>query len=215
MTYSSTYCALISKRLQNPISKADCYCETHHIIPKSEGGDNDKSNLVNLTAREHYIAHLLLARIYDDKKMWFALNMLVHGNGFKNYQHMSSRIYQVLKTNYAKVNDGGREKNTGKKRTPEQKERMRQVKLGAKNPMFGKKRSAEARKKTSDALKGHVGYWRGKKIPDATIQKRACGIRGRKHWNNGIIDVFSAECPEGFVRGKLHKTIALNRGMKK
>ena len=69
MTYSAIYCALISKRLENPITKNDCYCETHHIIPKSEGGSNDKSNLVNLTAREHYIAHLLLWKIYKDYKM--------------------------------------------------------------------------------------------------------------------------------------------------
>ena len=47
------------------------------------------------------------------------------------------------------------------------------------------------------------------------MDKRSTAIRGKKHWNNGIIDVFSVECPEGFVRGKLHKTIAWNRGMKK
>ena len=53
MTYSAVYCALISKRLQNPIEKGSgIYVEKHHIIPKSEGGTNDKDNLVNLTARE-------------------------------------------------------------------------------------------------------------------------------------------------------------------
>ena len=214
MTYSAVYCSLISKRLQNQLPKVE-YGENHHIIPKSEGGDNDKSNLVRLSAREHYVAHLLLARIYDDKKMWCALNRLVHGNDFKKYQHVSSRMYQNLKTNYAKFNDGGREKNTGKKRTPEQKERIRQAKLGAKNPMFGKKHSAEARQNLSDSLKGHVGYWRGKKQDKQTVDKRSTAIRGKKHWNNGIIDLFSVECPEGFVRGKLHKIIAWNRGMKK
>ena len=81
--------------------------------------------------------------------------------------------------------------------------------------MFGKKRSAEARQNLSDSLKGHVGYWRGKKQDKQTVDKRSTAIRGKKHWNNGIIDVFSVECPEGFVRGKLHKTIAWNRGMKK
>lgn len=63
MTYSAVYCALISKRLQNPITKDDCYCEKHHIIPKSEGGDDSDGNIVNLKAREHYVAHLLLAKI--------------------------------------------------------------------------------------------------------------------------------------------------------
>ena len=36
------------------------YKEVHHIIPKSCGGSNDKDNLVALTAREHYIIHMLL-----------------------------------------------------------------------------------------------------------------------------------------------------------
>jgi 5-methylcytosine-specific restriction endonuclease McrA len=33
------------------------YSENHHIIPKSLGGSNDKSNIVALTAREHFICH--------------------------------------------------------------------------------------------------------------------------------------------------------------
>ena len=40
------------------------YCEAHHIIPKCLGGSDDKTNIILLTAREHYIAHLLLRRIY-------------------------------------------------------------------------------------------------------------------------------------------------------
>jgi hypothetical protein len=38
----------------------------HHIIPKCLGGSDDKENIVKLTIRYHIIAHLLLARIYDD-----------------------------------------------------------------------------------------------------------------------------------------------------
>lgn len=49
MTYSAVYCALISKRLKNPITKDDCYVERHHIIPKSEGGLDEPDNLVYQT----------------------------------------------------------------------------------------------------------------------------------------------------------------------
>ena len=38
----------------------DTYTETHHIVPYCISKDNSKNNLVVLTAREHYIAHLLL-----------------------------------------------------------------------------------------------------------------------------------------------------------
>jgi hypothetical protein len=32
-----------------------CYVEKHHIIPRSCGGSDDKSNLVKLTARETFL----------------------------------------------------------------------------------------------------------------------------------------------------------------
>ncbi len=40
------------------------YTETHHIIPRCLLLDDSKSNLVTLTAREHFIAHWLLTKIY-------------------------------------------------------------------------------------------------------------------------------------------------------
>lgn len=40
------------------------YFENHHIIPKCLGGCNEQSNMIKLSLREHYIAHLLLAKAY-------------------------------------------------------------------------------------------------------------------------------------------------------
>lgn len=37
--------------------------ERHHIVPRSCGGDDTLDNLVALTIREHYIAHLLLYKM--------------------------------------------------------------------------------------------------------------------------------------------------------
>ena len=42
--------------------------EKHHILPKRLGGTNDKSNLVVLTPREHYICQLLLTKMYKGKE---------------------------------------------------------------------------------------------------------------------------------------------------
>ena len=39
----------------------DEYYERHHIVPRCLGGNNDESNLIDLYAREHFIAHKLLA----------------------------------------------------------------------------------------------------------------------------------------------------------
>jgi len=101
MTYSAIYCALISKRLEQPISKADGYCECHHIIPKSEGGSDDKDNLVNLTAREHYVAHLLLAKIYKDCKMYSAVIYMMTGFHKNRKFRFNSRVYENMRKRYS------------------------------------------------------------------------------------------------------------------
>lgn len=36
------------------------YTEKHHIVPRSLGGNNSASNLVKLTAKEHFVCHRLL-----------------------------------------------------------------------------------------------------------------------------------------------------------
>ena len=64
MNYSLHYEKLINKAKSR---KLDTYKEIHHIVPKCLGGSDDKNNLVELTAREHFIAHLLLLKIYPNK----------------------------------------------------------------------------------------------------------------------------------------------------
>lgn len=74
MNYQKIYDDLIEKRRKNPLIKIrvnskqklydGIYTETHHIIPKSINGTNDKENLIELTSREHFIAHKLLFKIY-------------------------------------------------------------------------------------------------------------------------------------------------------
>jgi hypothetical protein len=45
------------------ISDYNCYTEKHHIIPKSLGGNDDISNIVSLTARQHFVCHWLLTKM--------------------------------------------------------------------------------------------------------------------------------------------------------
>ena len=42
------------------------YVEKHHIIPRCMKGTNERNNLVNLTPREHFLAHWLLVKIHPD-----------------------------------------------------------------------------------------------------------------------------------------------------
>ena len=41
------------------------YYEKHHILPKCLGGTNDKTNITLITAREHFIAHMLLFKMHQ------------------------------------------------------------------------------------------------------------------------------------------------------
>lgn len=44
----------------------DSYCETHHILPQCLGGITEVSNLIDLYAHEHFIAHKLLVKANPD-----------------------------------------------------------------------------------------------------------------------------------------------------
>ena len=84
MNYSNIYNDLIaSRRLLNRKSIKNGTLEKHHILPKSLGGTNDKNNLVYLTVREHFVAHLLLTKMYSGKdkaKMIFAFAKMCQCN---------------------------------------------------------------------------------------------------------------------------------------
>jgi len=70
MKYQKIYISLVlsaGSKNRNKLSKDNLnyiYFENHHILPKCLGGLNIPSNLVLLTAREHFIAHKLLTKIY-------------------------------------------------------------------------------------------------------------------------------------------------------
>jgi len=74
MDYKRIYDDLIAYRQRNIIHS--CYIEKHHIIPRSLGGTDDASNIVALSGREHYVAHLLLARFTKCREMIYALWMM-------------------------------------------------------------------------------------------------------------------------------------------
>jgi hypothetical protein len=98
--YSKWYYELVFSR-QNRLQLKTEYYEKHHILPKSLGGNNNKENLVFLTAREHYLAHLLLVKMTTGNaksKMAFALRCMTN---FKNQYHNRymppSKIYEIAK----------------------------------------------------------------------------------------------------------------------
>lgn len=59
MTYNEFINNILETRGRNGCGEE--YHEQHHIVPKCMGGSNDKDNLIDLFAREHFEAHRLLA----------------------------------------------------------------------------------------------------------------------------------------------------------
>lgn len=125
MNYERIYNQIVDRAKTRQL---EGYKERHHIIPRCMGGTDDTDNLVDLTAREHYIVHLLLSNIYpDNRKLIFACWMLM--NAANKYQErnykVSSRMYEHLKLLKSKIGHSDQTKqklrvaNLGKKRTPE------------------------------------------------------------------------------------------------
>lgn len=63
MRYDNIYRSLIERAKHRILTG---YSERHHIVPKCRGGSDDLENLVNLTAAEHYLAHLLLHKMHPE-----------------------------------------------------------------------------------------------------------------------------------------------------
>ena len=91
MDYKKIYDSLIDRARSREIDEKTYY-EAHHVKPKCIGGDNKKENLVMLLAEEHYVAHLLLAKIYPQSSgLVFAANMMANRNN-KTYSWVKKRF---------------------------------------------------------------------------------------------------------------------------
>ena len=180
----------------------DTYTETHHIKPRSLGGSDDIDNLVELTAREHFICHWLLVKMTtgeDHYKMLNALRMMrAEKHGQQRYETaLTSRVYENIKQEYARLQSEkirgennpmwGKthteqarrmisEKNTGKTLTKEQIARQVAAQTGRKRAPF----SEEWRAKMSESKRGEKNNRYGVEVSEETRQKIREKAQGRK-----------------------------------
>jgi hypothetical protein len=133
--------------------------ECHHIVPRSMGGSDDKSNIAFITAREHFICHWLLTKIYPvGEEHWKMINafrmMRAENPNQQRYKtKITSRVYENLKKEYSAL----------------QSKRVQ----GSNNPMFGKTHSSKARKAISEKNTG-------KRLSQEQINKQIEAQTGRK-----------------------------------
>lgn len=113
MNYQRIYASIVLRAQSEYNERIDnkklngAYYEMHHILPKSLGGTNEKYNLAMLTAREHFICHWLLVKLYPKnsmprRKMLIALwRMGSASRTNHDKRYINSHVYESLRTEFA------------------------------------------------------------------------------------------------------------------
>lgn len=136
--YTRTYYTIIERAKSRTIST---YTENHHIIPKSLGGNNSKDNLVALTAREHFVCHLLLTKMTEGdnrSKMAMAVFYLTGRGKAKERNNIikHSRLYEKLRKEHALFVSKQKKGCKQPPRTSETRRRLSASKTGKLNPNY-------------------------------------------------------------------------------
>ncbi len=223
MNYKHIYKSFIEDRINK--QEFSGYSEKHHILPKSIGGADNKENLIRLTAKDHFFAHRLLAKIYKGK-MIFAFSMMLktRGKGLATrhtYEALKIEIAKELSTLHkgvptsdetkAKMSKAGKGKKhskewndtvsrgqKGKVLTKEHKEKISKSTKGVKKPKgHGEKIAAFNRTRvfTDEHRENISKSLKGGKLSDVTRQRMREAVR-KPRVN---VDV---ECPHCGLVGK-------------
>jgi hypothetical protein len=172
MNHQRQYDLLIESRWQR--DHIDGYTEKHHIVPRSLGGSDDPSNLIALTAKEHYIAHLLLAKIHGGP-MVHALHMMKMGRNTK----FNSVMYEWYRIEHSKLVSKIGKKRVGKSN-------------GSHNTMWVCNVATEHNKKISKDAMVPEGYVRGRnrwKLPRRRPRKFSKVFDKLRYHNQALIMV--------------------------
>ena len=220
MKYRRIYMQIISaaksEQLQGLRKKGNGnYYEAHHILPRSlfPNWIKRKSNIVLLTAREHFFCHQLLTKIFPSKQMAYALWAFCNRPN-ADYK-ITSREYERIKTLRKLEMKGFRNKGTfykGQEPWNKGKRCPQLAKVGKANGVYQKKVFTNGIINIA-AFECPEGFWKGetKNINPETEKLRREKIskatKGKKWYNNGTINkfCFEGQQPEGFHLGMLNQ----------
>ena len=138
--YSTWYYNIINKSKNRLLIG---YKEKHHILPRCLGGKDNKDNLVELTAREHFIVHMLLCKFTkgeSKRSMLYAFKCMCYYKKDGRDYKINSRIAQKLRSEL--------------KFSKEHKIKMSEVKKGKPSNRKGKKASDKTKLRIKKALSG-------------------------------------------------------------
>jgi len=198
MNFQKIYNQIIERaQSEERITGTGTYYERHHIVPKCMDGDNSESNLILLTAREHFIAHKLLCEIYPDNDKliyaYWAMMTLKKPGQERNY-HIGAKEYErvrILSANRSSENQKGVPK-------------IRIPKSETNNLNQRARKSEETKRKISETLKS-------KPKSEKQIQAYAANrMRNQNPWNKGLkLPPLSTETKQKISEALLQKKIHL------
>lgn len=186
MNYQRIYNEIIENaRKLNRKKKQGIYYENHHIIARCMGGNDSTENLVLLSAREHFLCHKLLHRIYpDNKSIFFAyscMTMSLHGRRII----ISAREFEYIKEMKSKLNSKDsisencrrrhKELMTGRKHTEEHNQKISKTLKSR-----GLVRSDDFKESVSKKNKGKIDPPEARRKRSETIRKK---YKEERHFN--------------------------------
>jgi len=96
MDYANIYKNLMKKARAR--KKPPSPTEDHHIWPTSLGGPNTTRNLVTLTLREHFFAHLLLWKFLKNMNGHNKMSLAVFMMSGRSMSQINSRVYATIRS---------------------------------------------------------------------------------------------------------------------
>ena len=171
------YYTLCASRKHRGVSKEKGY-HVHHIIPECDGGDNSKENRVKLTNREHFIAHVLLAKGTNSVKHWYTVRRMLGvkgGKGAVTYQPRLSILSTSLQKAAFEIAPGAAQK--GRPKSQQMRKRLSETKKDKPLPEETTQKAHEAnrgRVQTEEEKQRRkesaIAYWADKKRSEAHRQ---------------------------------------------
>ena len=182
MNYERIYSEFIADRLtKQPVKPT--YFEKHHIVPRSLGGGNEKSNIIRLVPEDHLFAHLMLAKVHGGG-MWHAVNAMLMQSHKRavgsRYSQMRRRLYAKAKIEFSAAHSA---KMKGRVFSADHRLKISIANAGVKDSAETRRRKSEGHKglvKSEESRAKQSAALTGKKKSADHVSNMRAALTGRK-----------------------------------